>query len=104
MKLKNALNTWRKLENFSHNDTNGNFIFKDELAKINYTYRSIGENIAQNMYTKDPQKQAEALFTQWKNSPGHYKNMVNKDFNQLGFGIEVNSQGLTYATQVFVGK
>ncbi|AVP56013.1 hypothetical protein DP130_12255 [Clostridium tetani] len=93
-----------KTGEFSHNDTNGNFIFKDELAKINYTYRSIGENIAQNMYTKDPQKQAEALFTQWKNSPGHYKNMVNKDFNQLGFGIEVNSQGLTYATQVFVGK
>lgn len=93
-----------KTGEFSHNDSNGNFILKDELTKINYTYKSIGENIAQNMYTKDAQKQAEALFIQWKNSPGHYKNMVSTDFNQLGFGIELNLQGLTYATQVFVGK
>ncbi|KGM97825.1 hypothetical protein Z968_02155 [Clostridium novyi A str. 4552] len=88
---------------FSHNDKNGNFIFKDDLNRANYRWNSVGENIAQNYYSEDPNKLAEALFDQWKNSPGHYANMIKQDFNQIGFGIGISNDGKVYATQGFVG-
>ncbi|AEB75949.1 CAP domain-containing protein [Clostridium botulinum] len=89
---------------FSHNDTNGNFIFKEDLDKINYKWNNVGENIAQNYYSNNPDKLAEELFNQWKNSQGHYKNMINSDFNELGFGIGMTQDGKVYATQGFVGR
>ncbi|EES91388.1 CAP domain-containing protein [Clostridium botulinum] len=90
-------------EEFSHNDKNGNFIFKDELDKINYKWNEVGENIAQNYYSKNPDKLAEELFNQWKNSPGHYKNMISSNFNEIGFGISITENDKIYATQGFVG-
>lgn len=92
-----------KTGEFSHNDRNGNFIFKDDLNRVNYTWNFVGENIAQNYYSEDPNKLAEALFDQWKNSPGHYANMIKQDFNQIGFGIGIADDGKVYATQGFVG-
>lgn len=89
---------------FSHTDRSGNFIFQQDLDKINYDYRAVGENIAQNFYDANPNVLAEKLFTQWKNSPGHYRNMIGSQFNQIGFGISIKSNGEVYATQGFVGR
>jgi uncharacterized protein YkwD len=45
---------------------------------------------------------AEALFLGWKNSPGHYKNMIYGDFRMLGIGFAADTEKkLIYATQVF---
>lgn len=89
---------------FSHEDRNGNFILADDLKRVNYSYKAVGENIVQNFYDSDPNKMAEKLFIQWKNSPGHYKNMISESFNQMGFGIAITSDNKVYATQAFVGK
>ncbi|NEZ45833.1 hypothetical protein FDF74_01250 [Clostridium niameyense] len=92
-----------KTGEFSHEDSQGNFIFKQDLEKANYRWNFVGENIVQNYYNEDPNKLAEALFTQWKNSPGHYKNMISSNFNQIGFGIAIAKDGKLYGTQGFVG-
>ena len=44
------------------------------------------------------------LFEQWRNSPGHYANMVSPDANALGIGLAYNSATKSwYATQNFAG-
>lgn len=47
----------------------------------------------------------EALFMGWKNSPGHYKNMINPDYDVsgLGFAFDKDSSYL-YCAQVFGAK
>jgi uncharacterized protein YkwD len=47
----------------------------------------------------------EALFLGWKNSPGHYKNMIDPDYEMygLGFSFDKDSSNL-YCAQVFGQK
>lgn len=72
-------------------------------------FEKIGENI---LYTKPQQfplqkkdllKLAYEIFQQWKNSPGHYANMINPDykFGDLGFVVKRN---MVYATHVLGAK
>lgn len=71
----------------------------------------IGENILftsikhENYSEKDLEKLALSIFNQWKNSPPHYKNIINKDYNSadLGFFID-EKRNRIYATQVFGRK
>ena len=45
---------------------------------------------------------AHRMFLQWKNSPGHYRNMVDKTFTNTGIAIsQFESGNVVYATQVF---
>ena len=41
------------------------------------------------------------IFEQWRNSPGHYKNMTDPDVNSIGIGFAQTSDGRWYATQNF---
>ena len=41
------------------------------------------------------------IFEQWRNSPGHYKNMTDPDVNSIGIGFAQTSDGKWYATQNF---
>lgn len=60
-----------------------------------------GENIAMRSEgQEDEMELALALFTQWKHSPGHYANMVSKDYRHLGVGVALEN-GNVYATQNF---
>lgn len=45
---------------------------------------------------------ASALHKSWMNSPGHRKNILNKNFDKLGIGVKNKGNGF-YATQVFYG-
>lgn len=53
-----------------------------------------GENIAWG------QQSAEEVVTAWKNSPGHYKNMMG-DFTHIGVGDTKERDGSVYWTQQF---
>lgn len=45
---------------------------------------------------------ADQLFTQWKNSPGHYKNMIEPKYDLQGISFSYNKdKNKFYATQVF---
>lgn len=78
---------------FSHNRPNGTY-FNTVLDEIGYSYMGLGENIAYG------QKTASVVSESWKNSSGHYKNMVNDKFNKLGVG-HVNFEGVNYWVQIF---
>jgi uncharacterized protein YkwD len=80
------------------------------------THGGIGENclllyvgtLTKSSYNKDTftlktyEQTAEALFQMWKNSPGHYKNMIDSTYEVSGVGFAVDP--LThklFSTQVF---
>jgi len=71
-------------------------------------FSGFGENILftsikrEKYSNKDLDKLAQTIFNQWKNSPPHYKNIINKDFNaaDLGFFIDAKRNRI-YATNVF---
>lgn len=48
-------------------------------------YKTVGENIAQGQETPDE------VFDSWRNSSGHYQNMINKDFGKIGIGYDPQS-------------
>ena len=60
-----------------------------------YTY--FGENIAGGLTT------AEAVVTQWMNSPGHKENIMNGNFTTVGISCICND-GVYYWVQDFVGS
>ena len=78
---------------FSHTRPNGSTCFSvaDELG---IGYYSMGENIAYGYYD------AASVSEGWKNSPGHYQNMISTDFGKIGIGV-ANVNGRIYWTQLF---
>ncbi|MFC7765695.1 CAP domain-containing protein [Leucobacter soli] len=60
-------------------------------------WRTAGENVAYGYAS------AKAVVTAWKNSDGHYANMVRSTFTHVGIGIALDSKGRLYYTQTFAG-
>lgn len=77
---------------FSHTSLDGRTP-DQRIAAAGYTnYYSLGENIAYAYGTPN----ATQVFTMWKNSPGHYANMMG-DFKDAGLGV-YTIRGYTYYT------
>ena len=77
------------LNKLSH-DVGGNLI-----NRINgYQYLTVGENIAWN-YTEDE------VVNGWMLSPGHRRNILNEDFDEIGVGVYWNDKGEPYYCQIF---
>jgi len=66
------------IEEFSHTRPDGSSCFT-VLKDFGLIYRTCGENIAMGTYLSP--KGATDL---WINSPGHYRNMINPDFEEIG--------------------
>ena len=64
------------------------------FANTKYTNDTAGENTAgyamsRNVYSMFSEKFiAEELFEQWKNSRGHYENMISEDYKYFGFSVQ----------------
>jgi uncharacterized protein YkwD len=92
--------TMRSLEmsysrSFSHTRPNGSNCFSvlDSYAVAHF---SSGENIAVGFPTPSD------VVNGWKNSPGHYANMVSDSFHKLGVGLSQLQTGSNeYWTQIF---
>ena len=72
---------------------------------------AIGENVYQSgphdfpLNKKQLNSIAENAFEWWKNSPGHYANMINPEYSLGDFGFSVNpSTKIIYATHVFAKR
>lgn len=73
--------------------------FYEQMELFNhYNYPVLLENIASQPLSKvdangqsqlTPQEAAMAVFIGWKNSPGHYANMINIDVNWIGVGYNI---------------
>lgn len=69
-------------------------IIKKKIKSV----KGMGENVAMNKNAKSP---AVKAVSQWKKSPGHNANMLNKDFRYIGVGIAKGKDGTIYFTQIF---
>ena len=90
---------------------------KNRVDYYGLQFATVGENCQQtNMRIgakpddkKNPpistyEKLAEELVENWKNSPGHYKNMIDPDFKTTYVAVAVNADGEIYACQLFGGS
>ncbi|MDN4605963.1 S-layer homology domain-containing protein [Sporosarcina highlanderae] len=68
------------------------------LATFNYTWSAYGENIA--MGYRAPGE----TVTGWINSSGHYQNMMNTTFTNIGSGYAKSTNGTTYWVHIFSKK
>lgn len=71
-------------------------------------FLTIGENILHTTPQFIPKKKkevialAQEMFNSWKNSPGHYANMVTPEYVYAGLGFKRDpNKNIIYATQVF---
>jgi uncharacterized protein YkwD len=64
---------------FSHTGSNGSSMV-DRVKATGYSYSAIGENIAAG------DASPEATIRQWMNSPGHRRNILNRNYTEIGFG------------------
>lgn len=58
-------------------------------------YGAMGENIASG------QSSPQEVITSWKNSPGHYSNMISENFTRVGIGCYEASNGVLCWVQFF---
>jgi hypothetical protein len=65
----------------------------DYAKQIPAGWRSAGENVAYGY-------QPDAVVAAWRNSEGHYRNMVG-DYTHIGIGVAWTSSGRAYYTQNF---
>lgn len=64
---------------FEHQGSNGSSV-SDRISKTGYDWQAVGENI----FWGDVE--IADVFEGWKDSPSHCKNMMNRDFKEMGFG------------------
>lgn len=108
------------INQLSHNQkTKGKETPQKRVFHYKGTHDQVGENcikiyLKKSMYDKNTKKTtiantyeeaAQELYTGWKNSPGHYKNMITEgyDVEGLGFAFNKDSSSL-FVAQVFGAK
>jgi uncharacterized protein YkwD len=71
-----------------------------------YLYKPMHVKYSKTVLTVHTSEEAaEALFLGWKNSPGHFKNMVTPEYDVQGIDFAWNADSSAlYATQVFSAK
>ena len=79
---------------FSHTSKNGDLL-ENRVSKHNYSWSTIGENIAKG------QKTSSQVVNAWMKSPGHCSNIMNPTFTELGVGRDDNLRKEYIWVQVF---
>ncbi|MCX7921106.1 MAG: CAP domain-containing protein [Clostridia bacterium] len=69
----------------------------DMMRQFGVSFRTAGENIAGN-------QTVEGAFKAWMNSEGHKKNILNGNFNYVGFGIVESPTYGKMLVQMFIGR
>ncbi len=70
----------------------------DRARRSGYRSTFVGENIAYNFGYDNP---AWQFFDGWMKSPGHYANIINGDYTEIGVGVVRTHGGKYFACQVF---
>jgi uncharacterized protein YkwD len=97
----------------------GKETFQSRVQFYKGTHETVGENCIEILlkvkmktkYSPTPiivntyEQAADALFLGWKNSPGHFKNMIDPKYDVAGLGFAFSADSSTlYCTQVFGTK
>ena len=67
----------------------------DRATTVGYPWLTVGENVLVR-----PNMDANGAFQQWFNSQGHYDNMMNPDFEEVGIAYTQSIQGDFYYTML----
>ncbi|HIZ70399.1 MAG TPA: CAP domain-containing protein [Candidatus Atopostipes pullistercoris] len=88
-------------ESFSHTRPDGSDAFTVfETENLSYPYKRAGENLAMGTYYLPEEEMAQFLFEGWVESEGHYENMVQQEYTEIGVGVHYDGEYL-YLTQLF---
>ncbi len=74
---------------YSHNRSDGRG-FNSAYTDAGIKYKIVGENIA---YGRNMFKNVEDVFNAWMDSPSHRENILNPDYECVGFGLSVLKVG-----------
>ena len=92
--LNGHIRFWNdKGETLKHVRDNNGTPWNDVANGTKYEYRAIGENLSghtlpRNVYQLFNEKLiAKVLYEQWKNSPGHYANMIADGYTEFAFEL-----------------
>lgn len=91
------------ISTFSHTRPNGQdpfTVLTDSNDSPNYDYQYIGENLGMATYHRSDAFMAEMIFDGWVDSEGHYQNIINENFTEIGIGVDYDGEYL-YVTQFF---
>lgn len=83
----------------SHTDSLGRD-FRDRLGTKFVERYHAGENVSTNNFPDS----ARVAVAGWRQSPKHLKNILNDKFTETGVGVAINSEGLVFFTQIFLGR
>ncbi|MDK6233225.1 CAP domain-containing protein [Aerococcus sanguinicola] len=91
------------IDSFSHTRPNGQAFNTANGFETTGSY--VGENIQQTYASPGTSAEAIAqeLFNNWKNSPGHYANMIDANYKSQSLGLEFIDNGdhtLIYSAQI----
>lgn len=92
--------SWDMVQNnyFEHVSPSGKHL-RDFLQEVDYNYQVAGENLAVGFFNVDDIVEA------WVNSPKHYTNLIDKDFQDIGIGMAVGQykgvENVIFVTQHF---
>lgn len=67
----------------------------DRTREFDYDFQVVGENLAAG------QRTAAQAFTDWMNSPGHRKNILDPRFTELGIAVKLGGEYQIYWVQEF---
>jgi uncharacterized protein YkwD len=73
----------------------------DRMKAEGYLMSGGGENIVAIKLTKDPAEAVKMAVKAWKDSPGHYENIMRAVFKETGVGMAQDKDGYWYMCQVF---
>lgn len=87
---------------FGHTSPSGE-PFEAFSKRVGYRYRLIGENLG-NIY---PNATSRKFVEGWMHSPGHRKNILNRNFREIGVAVKkgkLDGQNTWIAVQIFGTK
>jgi uncharacterized protein YkwD len=77
---------------FAHESPEGHTV-RERAKDAGYDWRAIGENIAEG------QTSVAEVMTTWMHSPGHRRNILDRDFKELGVGLALGRSGGGYRVE-----
>ena len=64
-------------------------------------FRVLGENLATTRGYINP---VAACLRGWMDSPGHRRNILERDFDETAIGVWIGSNGTAYFTEIFIAR
>lgn len=83
---------------FGHNDPEGRTV-RERVSEAHIRWRIVGENLASSNGYINP---VAASLRSWMESPGHRRNILDRDYDLTAIGVWIAPDGTVYFTEIFI--